>query len=120
MRIVGLKEFMTLEKILYSEYGEGFEDSSFSIKWNNCGKEEFNDWVLSHISPRCIEYQLSYYEDGIRDIENAEKDSSVNLKMDFEGTVREASYYANTDPIRFAVYEKDDIKNLIDVLSKLV
>ena len=120
MRIVGLKEFMTLENIMYCEYNDKFEDNNFSIKWQNCGVSEFNDWVMSQIQPKEIECQINYYEDGVPKLELAEKDRTINIPMDFMGTMREAMYYSNDDPIKFAVYEKEDIKNLINVLQKLV
>lgn len=120
MRIVGLKEFMTLESIMYCEYNDDFEEKNFCIKWQNCGSSEHNDWVKSYIQPMEIECQESYYDDGVPRLELAEKDSTINIPMDFMGTMREAMYYSDDDPIKFAVYEKEDIKNLINVLEKLV
>lgn len=120
MRIVGLKEFMTLENIMYCEYNKKFEDNSFSIKWQNCGEAKYNDWVMSRIQPMEIEYECSYYDDGVPKLKLAEQDSTVNIGMDFMGTMREAMYYSDDDPIKFAVYEKEDIKNLIGVLQQLI
>lgn len=120
MRIVGLKEFMTLENIMYCEFNDKFEDNNFSIKWQNCGQPGYNDWVMSQIQPMEIEFNINYYEDGVPKLLLAKEDSSINIPMDFMGTMREAMYYSDDDPIKFAVYEKEDIQNLINVLQKLV
>lgn len=109
---------MTLENIMYCEFNDKFEDSNFSIKWQNTSIN--NDWVMSQIQPREIECNISYYDDGVEKLILAKEDSSVDIPMDFMGTMREAMYYSDDDPIKFAVYEKEDIKNLIDVLQKLV
>lgn len=122
MRIVGLKEFLTLKNILYctytGAYGD-FLDSYFLIKWGNCGIG-YNDWVESDLNPSAIEISSSYYDDGVVKLEQAEKDSSLNISMDFEFTGRYAGYPRDDNPIKFAVYEKEDIKNMISVLQKLL
>lgn len=120
MRIVGLKEFMTLENILYTQFDEGFEGSCFSIKYSNSGEPKYNDWVMSQFAPREIETPNGCYGEWTDIIEEAKKDSSLSLKMDFNRTMREAMYYSDDDPIFFAVYEKEDIQNMIEALKDLL
>lgn len=118
MRIVGLKEFMTLENVLYTEYRrDEFDSSNFLIKWNNLDYGSI-DWIESSLEPMALE--VNSYEDFCDKLEVAEKDSNVNFPMDFEYTGRYANYPGIEDPIKFAVYEKDDIVNLISTLQKLI
>jgi hypothetical protein len=118
MRIVGLKEFMTLEGILYTEYRrDSFDSSNFLIKWCNCGKD-YIDWIESAVEPMALE--MGSYEDFCDKLDVAEKDSNKSFRMDFEFTGRYADYPNTEDPIRFAVYEKEDIVNLITTLQKLI
>lgn len=118
MRIVGLKEFMTLENILYTEYREEtFDESNFLIKWNNLDWGSV-DWIESALEPSAINH--IDYGDLRSKLEEAEKDPSKTLPMDFEYTGRYADYPDIESKIKFAVYEKDDIINLITTLQKLI
>jgi hypothetical protein len=118
LRIVGLKEFMTLENILYTEYRrDEFDQSNFLIKWCNSGTD-YIDWIESPIEPAALENNC--YDDLCSQIEDAEGDSTKSFKMDFEYTGRYANYPNVDDPIKFAVYEKDDIVSLITTLQKLI
>ena len=117
VRIVGLEEFMTLENILYTEYREEtFDESNFVIKWNNLNWGSV-DWIESPLEPSAINHN---YDDLHSKLEEAGKDSSKTLPMDFEYTGRYAGYPDIESKIKFAVYEKDDIVDLITTLQKLI
>lgn len=118
MRIVGLKEFMTLENILYTQYDrQDFDQSNFLIKWNNLDWGSI-DWIESPIEPAALEH--NDYGDLCDKLDEAKKDSSKVFPMDFEYTGRYAYYPDIEDTIKFAVYEKEDIVNLIATLQKLI
>lgn len=118
MRIVGLKEFMTLENILYTQYDrQDFDQSNFLIKWNNLNWGSI-DWIESPLEPCSLEH--NDYSDLCYKLDEAEKDSSKVFPMDFEYTGRYADYPDIEDPIKFAVYEKQDIVSLIATLQKLI
>lgn len=118
MRIVGLKEFMTLENVLYTEYREhDFDVSNFLIKWNNLNWGSI-DWIESPLQPSAIEH--NDYGDLLDKLKEAEGDSTKTLDMDYEYTGRYGYYPDAEDPIKFAVYEKEDILSLIATLQKLI
>lgn len=118
MRIVNLQEFMKLHNILYTEYNDNFHSCvNFNIKWCNSDGIK-NDWILSQIAPDQLD--CDSFDDLLDKLGILEEDSSLSATMDFESTFREAMYYDDDDPIRFAIYEKEDIENLISILSKLL
>lgn len=118
MRIVGLKEFMTLGPVLYAEYDSNFYvRGKFNIKWCNSDNIK-NDWIMSQIAPDQLD--TNSFNDTVDLLDKMDVDSSILASMDFEGTMREGMYYEDDDNIKFAVYERDDIENLIYTLQKVL
>lgn len=114
MRVVDAKEFASLGNVLFCEYRDVdfLEDQCFMIKWNT--NEE--SCVYSHIGPSQVKYFGSFYEEGADQINKASEDSSFKVEMDFENTYRDII----EDGDKFAVYEKEDIQNIIETLQKLI
>lgn len=110
MKIINREEFLKLHSgTLFSEY----EPCSFYgllIKYDSCG---YNDYYENSLVGN-VDSQSS--EDLFNKLEVAEKEKT-SLKLDFDICGRNGMYDDNQ---LYAVYEKDDIEGLINVLKQCV
>lgn len=120
MKILNRKDFLALPKgVLYSHYNErNREFCDFSIKDGTIVAENggVDDWV--HLSlvdaPSDHLYFLSYK--GKNEIDELIKNKD-SFNIEYKGYTRDGFY---NEEEYFAVYEKEDLTKLIDLLGGLI
>lgn len=117
MKIVTAKEFLEIKKpVIYQEYFDIFQWGDLSLKYDNCGNNDFFKICLmgQDIFTKEIEPQDSgelYYL-----IEQVEKTGEC-FERDYEMTAREGGIDTKQ---RYIVYDDNDIARLIKVLQKIL
>jgi len=110
MKIINREEFLKLPSgTLFSEY----KPCSFYgllIKYDSCG---YNDYYENELIGNI---EMNSSEDFIDKLVIAEKERT-SLKLDFDICGRNGMYDDNQ---LYAVYEKEDIKGLINVLKQCI
>lgn len=113
MRIVNKKEFLELPQgTLYMKYFSVGDTGSLCIK--SASIKDF-DWLYEDLSGLWTN-ETNNSEEFFKLMDKAEKDSSISFKQCFIG---ERDGMFNTEDM-FVVYDKDDIRNLIEALNFLL
>ncbi|GFN32518.1 hypothetical protein [Paenibacillus xylaniclasticus] len=110
MRIVNRAEFLKLPSgILYSRY-----ESLGTIRGLHSKLESLtNDWIYQDVVGDIDEDENEFDEIFAK----AEKDSSYEFRMDLNCGRRDGMF---DDDDKFAIYNEEDIRRLIDRLNKLL
>lgn len=111
MKVVNKQEFLKLPKgTLYSKYNGCGLEGLYELDENYNNDYYFTD-IISEI--KCSD--SNEYNDIIFDIE--ENGSSVKFELDLHCCSRDGCF---DDSEKFAIYTKDEIKNLIKRLQELL
>ena len=107
MKIVGLEEFRKLP------------EGTIFMKFEPCTFEELGikgeTWEYDFLYCDLLtQIESSGSEEECLLLSDADNDSSISLKLDLEGYGRDGCFEDNQ---KFAIYEKQDIENLITKLS---
>ena len=108
MKILNRKEFLKMpENTIFAKY-EPCVFGTLSIKYENCGNHDFfsNTFVDSIDCNDTGEF--------FNLLDKAEKDSNFSIKMDFNSCGRDGLFEENE---LYAVWEKEDIEKLIELLN---
>jgi hypothetical protein len=111
MRIIGLKEFLTLPVgTVYAKYAQSYTEG-LEIKGENCGER---DWIVQYLDPIAnLEHSHSSTDDG--DMLSAlESGASASEPLAFNVMGRDGCF--NDDQL-FAVLERQDHERLVERLT---
>ena len=111
MRIVNRKEFLAIEGPVLFRKCDSYPDGDLCVKTSNMG----NDFVYFEVAG--FESNFDSDIETFKAIVEMLKDSSKSLPLEVEVTSRDGFF---NEEEKYLIYEKEDVKLLIDSLSKLL